>query len=178
MRTDLTEPQDEITGTKQRFLAFLDYYRSVVVSKLIGMPEPELRSSQLPSGWSPIELLKHLVFMERRWMVWGFAGEEPAQPAWGDQDATGRWHVGDDETLDELIAQLDEVAGRTREIASGADLLDRGSFGGRFSEDDGPAPTLEWIFFHVLQEYARHAGHLDIAREMVDGVVGENAEDG
>ena len=38
--------------------------------------------------------------------------------------------------------------------------------GGRFAEDP---PTLEWICFHVLAEYARHAGHLDIVAELADG---------
>ena len=41
----------------------------------------------------------------------------------------------------------------------------------RFGPDD--RPTLNWILFHVLQEYARHAGHLDVARELVDGATGE-----
>jgi hypothetical protein len=175
MRTDLTEPQDDVTGTKARLLAYLDYYRSVVVAKLTGLSGDDLRASRLPSGWSPLELLKHLVFMERRWMVWGFAGEQLTVHPWGDEHPHGRWHVDDDETLDDLVASLEEVAGRTRAIAEAADLDDRGSFGGRFSE--GPAPTLEWILFHVLQEYARHAGHLDVARELVDGSIGENSED-
>jgi Protein of unknown function (DUF664) len=36
-----------------------------------------------------------------------------------------------------------------------------------------PHPALIWILFHVLQEYARHAGHLDVVRELADGTVGE-----
>jgi Protein of unknown function (DUF664) len=44
--------------------------------------------------------------------------------------------------------------------------------GGRFADGDR-RPTLAWVLFHVLQEYARHAGHLDIARELLDGTTGE-----
>ena len=45
---------------------------------------------------------------------------------------------------------------------------------GRFRDDDpGPRPTLAWILTYVLQEYARHAGHLDVARELIDGSTGE-----
>jgi hypothetical protein len=45
---------------------------------------------------------------------------------------------------------------------------------GRFAEDDSrPRPTLAWILVYVLQEYSRHAGHLDIARELADGATGE-----
>ena len=46
-----------------------------------------------------------------------------------------------------------------------------GAAGGRVDDDD--RPTLNWILFHVLQEYARHAGHLDVVRELTDGVTGE-----
>jgi hypothetical protein len=51
----------------------------------------------------------------------------------------------------------------TREIVEGNELATRAQVGGRFPTA-ADAPTLEWILFHVLQEYARHAGHLDIAR--------------
>ena len=61
---------------------------------------------------------------------------------------------------------------RTRVIASAAALSDLGKLGGRFSAEN-PPPTLAWILHHVLQEYARHVGHLDIARELIDGAVGE-----
>jgi len=55
-----------------------------------------------------------------------------------------------------------------------AELTDVSASGGRFTEADGrPRPTLAWILTYVLQEYARHAGHLDIARELIDGVTGE-----
>ena len=61
---------------------------------------------------------------------------------------------------------------RTRVIAAGAELTDVAAVGGRFTVGDH-RPTLAWILFHVLQEYARHAGHLDVARELIDGHVGE-----
>jgi len=46
---------------------------------------------------------------------------------------------------------------------------------GRPSErwDGAPPPTLERVLFHLFQEYARHVGHLDVVRELVDGEVGE-----
>jgi hypothetical protein len=170
MNLPLPEPSDAVTGTKERFLAYLDFYRSVVVHKLDGMTEHDLRTSRLPSGWSPLELLKHLVAMERRWMTWRFAGEALDDP-WADDGPHGRWRVTDDDSASSLVAQLQAVGRRTREIAESADLGQRAvpteALGG------SPAPTLEWVLFHLLQEYARHAGHLDIVRELVDGVTGE-----
>ena len=55
-----------------------------------------------------------------------------------------------------------------------AELDSLSALGGRFSDNDPrPRPTLAWILIYVLQEYARHAGHLDVARELIDGSTGE-----
>jgi uncharacterized damage-inducible protein DinB len=164
------EPSSTTADPKRLFLDYLDYYRATIEAKLTGLSEAELRHSRLPSGWSPVELLKHLVFMERRWLVWGFEGE-PVDAPWGDR-ANDRWHVGSEESLDDLLAALHRGGDRTRAIVEAADLLAPGQVGGRFGSDREP-PTLVWILFHVLQEYARHAGHLDIVRELADGDVGE-----
>jgi len=164
-------PSAETADARRLFLTYLDYYRSTIEEKLTGMSEAELRRSRLPSGWTPIELLKHLVFMEQRWLVWGFAAE-PVDAPWGDRGPGDTWQVADDESLPDLLAALHRGGVRTREIVEAADLAALGGVGGRF-ESDAETPTLIWILFHVLQEYARHAGHLDIARELADGAVGE-----
>jgi hypothetical protein len=57
-------------------------------------------------------------------------------------------------------------------VAQGASLGDRARVGGRFRTPD-EAPTLGWILLHLLQEHARHLGHLDVVRELTDGAVGE-----
>jgi hypothetical protein len=163
-------PAPELADPKELLLGYLDYYRSVIARKLDGLTEPELRSSRLPSGWTPLELLKHLAYMEARWLRWGFAAEQLPEP-WGDADESGRWHVGP-ETAAELLAALDAGGVRTRAIAAGAELGDVAVAGGRFTDGER-RPTLAWILFHVLQEYARHAGHLDITRELLDGATGE-----
>ena len=51
-------------------------------------------------------------------------------------------------------------------------LTETAAVGGRFT-DEASAPQLQWILLHLIQEYARHTGHLDIARELVDGRTGE-----
>ena len=114
--------------------------------------------------------------MERRWLRWGFAAEQVDSP-WGDNaggEAGAGWEVGPGETFGLLVAALQAGGRRTREIVEGADLGQLAAFGGRFTEGAAePPPTLAWILFHVLQEYARHAGHLDIVRELADGETGE-----
>jgi len=164
-------PAPELADPKELLLGYLDFYRSVIARKLDGLTEPQLRGSRLPSGWTPLELLNHLVHVEARWLRWGFAAEQLPEP-WGDGDRSGRWHVGPEETVAGLLAALDAGGARTRAIAAGAELTDRAAVGGRFADGDR-RPTLAWILFHVLQEYARHAGHLDITRELLDGATGE-----
>lgn len=174
MSVPFPEPASPCTDTKTRFLDYLDFYRSVVIAKVDGLPEDELHRSRVPSGWTPIQLVKHLLFMERRWLQWGFAAAHVSRP-WGDHvddDPEQGWYVEADETLAELVAALQHTGRRTREIVEAADSDQRAGVGGRFASQD-TAPRLEWILFHVLQEYARHAGHLDIARELADGSVGE-----
>jgi uncharacterized damage-inducible protein DinB len=151
------------------FLGYLDYFRSRLVTKLEALPDSELRGSRLSSGWTPIELLKHLSFVELRWLEWGFEGKNVGDP-WAD-NKEGRWFVGADETLAELVAKLQAQASRTRAIVESHDLADIGQPGDRW---DGADPAaLERILFHLLQEYARHIGHLDIVSELADGQVGE-----
>jgi Protein of unknown function (DUF664) len=171
MERTFPAPSSATADARRLFLDYLDFYRSTIEEKLSGMSEADLRRSRLPSGWTPIELLKHLVFMEQRWLVWGFAAE-PVDAPWGDRGAADRWRVADDETLPDLLAALHRGGTRTREIVERADLEALGGVGGRFGSGEDP-PTLIWILFHVLQEYARHAGHLDIARELADGSMGE-----
>jgi hypothetical protein len=167
------EPSRELGDPQELLLGYLDYYRSAVIRKIDGLSDEDLRTSRLPSGWTPLELIKHLVYMEKRWFQWGFAAEQLPAP-YGDQDANGRWRVGPEETMADLVAALHAGGLQTRAIVAESALSDVAAIGGRFGKDDSdPHPTLAWIMLHVLQEYARHAGHLDIARELVDGANGE-----
>jgi hypothetical protein len=168
----MEEPARTLHDPAELLAGYLDAYRDGVLGKLGGMSDEDLRRSRLPSGWTPLGLLKHLAYMECRWLRWGFIAEQIDSP-WGDQPVRqGEWHVAPDETFEQIKAFYLEQCARSREIAAGADLADRAAVGGRF-ESEKDTPTLAWILFHVLQEYARHLGHLDIARELADGGMGE-----
>jgi hypothetical protein len=138
----LPEPSSSLADPAQLLVTYLDFYRSEAVRKLAGLSDDECRRSRLPSGWSPLELLTHLVHMERRWLVWGFTGEQVADP-WGDQGPDGRWQVAAGATLETLSAELMAGGERTRRIVASAQLDDSGATGGRFSTE--PTPTLGWI---------------------------------
>jgi hypothetical protein len=163
------DPTTPRSTRAETLLAYLDYFRSVIVDKLDGLADAELRVSRLPSGWTPLELLQHLVFVERRWLVWGFLGQPMADP-WGDR-RDDRWHVDSGVVLADLVAALHQQAAVTRDIVESHDLDELGQPGDRWA--GAPPATLERILLHLLQEYARHVGHLDIVRELVDGRTGE-----
>ena len=124
------EPTIPAHSRTEVFLRYLDYFRARLDTKIEAMPPAELRRSRLPSGWTPLELVKHLRHVERRWLEWGFEGQDVGDP-WADQ-LDGRWHVADTETP---AAQRDQ-ASRSRAIISAHDLDDVGKPGDRW---DGAA---------------------------------------
>ncbi|MEP7025478.1 MAG: DUF664 domain-containing protein, partial [Actinomycetota bacterium] len=154
MSVPFPELTNAVSSRAGVFLGYLDYFRDQLVTRLTSLPEADLRTSALPSGWAPIELIKHLAFVELRWLEWGFEGRDVGDPWADNQD--GRWHVDADETLDALIAALHAQAARTRAIVEAHDLAEVGQPGERWDGADPPA--LERILFHLLQEYARHTG--------------------
>lgn len=168
----LPEPTGAPAPRAEVFLGYLDYFRSVLVDKVQGLSDVDLRSSRLPSGWTPLALLVHLTYVERRWLGWGFEGEPFAEP-WGDSrdSRDGRWYVGPQASLSSVVEALLAQGERTRAVVQSHELSDVGRPGPRW--DGAPPPALERVLFHLLQEYARHAGHLDVVRELVDGAVGE-----
>jgi uncharacterized damage-inducible protein DinB len=166
--TTFPEPSGRTADPAVLFARYLDFYRETVARKVASLSEVEARRSRLPSGWTPLELVNHLAFMERRWLVWGFLGEQVEDP-WGDA-RDDRWHVPSTTTRDEVVGRLRDVGERTTSVLAEHSLDELGAPGPRF--EHSPA-TLAWICFHVLQEYARHAGHLDVAVELAGGELGE-----
>jgi uncharacterized damage-inducible protein DinB len=151
------------------FTRYLDYFRSRLISKLESLPPDALRTSSLPSGWAPIELLRHLTFVERRWLEWGFEGRDVGDP-WGDR-RDDRWYVGPGETLAELVHAARAQAAHSNAVIAERGLDEIGQPGERWG--GAPPATLERVLFHLVQEYARHLGHLDVVAELASGEEGE-----
>jgi uncharacterized damage-inducible protein DinB len=169
MTVPFPEPTAPAASPTEVFLRYLDYFRGRLAGKLRELPGSELRRSRLPSGWTPLELLKHLTYVELRWLDWGFEGNT-FDDAWGDT-RDGRWYVGPEETLDGLLAELTARAERSTAIIESHDLAETGKPGERWKGE--PPATLERVLFHLIQEYARHVGHLDIVSELAGAGTGE-----
>ena len=169
------EPSRTLQDPKELLVGQIAGYRRTLFDKLAGLDDRQLRARLVPSGWSPVELANHLFFMERRWIEWGFEAQ-PVEDPDGDTDENDQWRIGDDTggdaraLVDRWVTVADELAARLDRVAAKNQLETRAGIGGRFSKDP---PTLGWILLHVLQEYARHLGQLDIVRELIDNSTGE-----
>jgi uncharacterized damage-inducible protein DinB len=172
-------PEEEVRDEASGFAAYLSFYREEIAEAVLALSPAEQRTSRIASGWTPIELLSHVLHMEQRWFVWGFLGEQVADP-WGDWSSGGpsdeprpegepepRWRVPDDLTAESLVERLRALGDRTTRILSEHDLDEVPPHSPRWDRTDG-IPPLRWICFHVFEEYARHAGHLDIAVELAN----------
>ncbi|THA70641.1 DinB family protein [Streptomyces sp. A0958] len=166
----LDGPAVDVSDAHELLLGYLEWYREALTRKLTGLSDDQLRAPVEPLGWSPLGLVQHLGWVERRWLRWGFSAEDlVAHPPGGD---TEEWTVtANTPTAQVMSAYRTEVSASNSVLAT-ASLSDKARIGGRFTTP-GQAPTLGRILFHLLQEYARHVGHLDVARELIDGETGE-----
>jgi uncharacterized damage-inducible protein DinB len=148
-----------VDGELETALAFLRYLRDGVSLKLDGLDEDQARLALVPSGTSLLGLVKHLTDVEVYWMQRRFAGLDVTRR----QDG---FVVTSDDTIDAVRQVYNRAAIRTDDIVRAADdpeqPLALGTHG----------LTLRWALTHVIEETARHAGHADILRELLDGATG------
>jgi hypothetical protein len=153
-------------GERQALAASLDYQRATVVTKLDGLDDEQVRRVMTPSGLSPLGLVKHLWGVEHWWFTIQFArtGEQVMWVTEGDWDADFR--IEPHETTDGIVAGYLAACERSRAIVAAASLDDTVPNERRGQVD------LRWVILHILEETARHNGHMDIMREMLDGATG------
>ena len=132
------------------------------------MPDDVLRSVATPTGLTLHGLVRHLEHVERSWIRDTFAGEQGLPYAWTDDDPDGELHVPDTITMAQLLADYAAESKLCDEVIAGASLDDRAVHRGR---------NLRWIVIHLIEETARHLGHLDLLRENADGSAGEEPAD-
>jgi Protein of unknown function (DUF664) len=151
-------------GDDVRLVAFLDWNRSVAVRKLEGLTFEESTALVLPTGVTMLGIIRHLAWDERGWFEHFFLGE----PDDG-VDTDESFAVGTVSTVEEVVADYLVAVERSREIVEQQSSLDLRS---ALPHDYFGYVTLRWILLHMTMETARHAGHLDILRELTDGQTG------
>jgi uncharacterized damage-inducible protein DinB len=155
--------------------SFLDYFRATLRWKADGLTDEQARTASVPPSIMNIAgLLRHMAEVERHWFQMYLRGDAENRLFWDGGQGDPDFEVPDDVTLAECLAVYDREVAMSREIATGYALddlaalndLDRG-FGVDWQ------PNLRWIMVHMIEEYARHAGHADLIRERIDGVTGD-----
>jgi len=153
--TDHKPPR--LAGTeRETLLALLQFQRDSLIRKVDRVDEAAARQSPVGSGTTLLWLLKHLAQAEIRWVVMRFAALDAALP-----DDT----VQPDDTTASVIAGY-QAASAQADVIVGTAGLDEPCRG------DGEPVNLRWVLAHLLEETARHAGHADILRELIDGSTG------
>jgi uncharacterized damage-inducible protein DinB len=145
---------------------FLDWYRAVVEGKVTGLTEEQARRVMTPTGLSPLGVVAHLAAVEVGWFNETFAGE-PIDDTW---DAHGSFQLLPGDSVESVVAEYRAACDRSRTIAEAAPSMD--ALSARPDDYRGPV-SLRWVLVHVIEETARHAGHLDIMREAIDGQTGD-----
>jgi uncharacterized damage-inducible protein DinB len=164
-RTDTPPAWDERT----QLTTFLDYVRDTARAKCDGVSAEDARKAPLPG--SPLMtlcgLISHLRWVEYSWFQVVFLGEEDEGP-WTDEDPDREMRIAVDVPLADLLSQYEEQSARYGKLIAEHSLDDRAERPIR----DGRHVDLRWIILHLIEETARHNGHLDILRELADGRTG------
>lgn len=154
--------------SRAALLGWYDLQRGIIRMKCEGLSDEDARRSLVPT--SPLMtvsgVLAHVTWAEQLWFEHAFLGRTFAGPGWDDVEDS-EFMVGS-RSLTDLLTAYDEQVARTDEVIAAHELSDRG-VGGQFP---AASSTLEWMLLHMLEETARHAGHLDLLRELLDGEQG------
>jgi len=159
------------TGSERQVLeALLDFHRQVLAGKVDGISDSEARRRRVPSKTTLAGLVRHMTGVERGWFQEVLAGRKPEDigPHVGGGEES--WDLAENDTVSSLVREYEQACEQSRQTAA------------RFALDDAvPEPgmglvSLRWIYVHMIEETARHAGHADILREQTDGAAGSDGD--
>jgi uncharacterized damage-inducible protein DinB len=148
-------------------VGFLQRQRELVAWKLAGAGDDVLRAVATPTGMTPAGLIQHLTHVERFWIRDTFAGQKDLPYAWTDEDPDGEWKVPADVPMAQVLAEYAAETALSDAVIATASMDDVSVHRNL---------NLRWILLHLIEETARHLGHIDLLRENADDVVGEEPE--
>ncbi|CAN5643454.1 DinB family protein [soil metagenome] len=157
-------------GEKESLHVSLDRHRDVVLWKLDGLDDEQLRRPMTPSGTSLLGLVKHLASVEYGWFCETF-GRESGSIAFDEDDPEADMRAEPHETTADILEYYGGARAAADRVIGELDLDDVGT--AWFDE----AVSMRWVLIHMIEETARHAGHMDIVRELIDGATGDHPRD-
>ena len=147
----------------------LQYTRDTAAAKCEGLAVEHVGAAPLPD--SPLMsiggVVNHMRWVEHSWIENRFLGGPDLGP-WTDEEPDREFSLGASTPMAELLEEYADQARRTDAIIEGLDLDARS----QTPLASGELPTLRWVILHLVEENARHNGHLDLLRELADGVTG------
>jgi uncharacterized damage-inducible protein DinB len=166
---DRVEPPYVADDERASLDSWLDYHRNTLLWKCAGLTGEQLtRTPVAKSTLSLLGLVRHMADVERIWFRFRFAGE-PVRPIyWSDEREDADFELVDPANAEADFAAFAAEVAAARQAAAGRSLEEPFTFGKRQIRSD-----LRWVYVHMIEEYARHNGHADLIRELVDGATGD-----
>jgi uncharacterized damage-inducible protein DinB len=154
---------------RDQLQSWLAFYRATLLKKCSGLSFEDLaRRPVATSSMSLLGTLRHMTFVEQIWYDARFAGNDVTEYYKQPDNREAEWTELDSATLDQVVANFEHACETSDELARGHDLDELV----RRSGANWEPVDLRWIYIHMIEEYARHCGHADIIRELIDGTTG------
>jgi uncharacterized damage-inducible protein DinB len=164
-----TRPDPPKAGElREQLDGFLDFLRATVVLKATGLTDEQARTPLVPSKLTTVAgLVGHLTWVEQYWFGVVLDGRPDLWTERFAQDPDAEFTAALATPLSQLIADYEAECARSRAVAARLDLAATGTTA------KGQPVNLRWVLIHMIEETGRHAGHLDLLRELLDGSTGE-----
>ena len=160
----MTEEDDE----KAALISFLEYQRASVRSIVEGLSEEGWHTSVVPSGWTPAGFVEHLGGAEFHWfqqVIEGDVEDFSSEEGFVQYDPYAAF-VSDLPSA-EILRNYQETCDLSDAVLAKTSMSAKPK--GRHGDEE--VPNVRWVVLHMIEETATHSGHLEIARELLDGQV-------
>src|SRR5215471_15048890 len=157
-----------ISDERDSLRAWLEFQRATLEWKCEGLDRDGLDARPIPTSLLSLHgLVRHMAEVERNWFRRVLGAEEAPPLYYDDEHPDGDFELLDDADWPSDLATWKAECDRARDLEAAAPSFD--TTGTRRGEE----VDLRWIMVHMIEEYARHNGHADLIRELVDGTVGD-----
>jgi uncharacterized damage-inducible protein DinB len=165
-----TDPPFVNADEKDSYDRWLDWHRITLLLKCEGLDDAGRRARPVATSLMSLHgLVRHMAEVERNWFRRTINGEDLESGIyWSDVNPEGDFEFGDEASWDDDLAVWQDEIAKARAIAAIHGLDDTG-----IRKRTGEPVDLRWVYMHMIEEYARHNGHADLLRELIDGSVGD-----
>jgi uncharacterized damage-inducible protein DinB len=162
-----SDPDSQAESERAALEQWLDFHRATLALKVAGLTDEQARARVTPSATTLLGLVRHLADGERWWFREVLAGDAVAPLYWRADQADADFEDLGGQSLAEAVAIWEHEVAAARASAAGFAELTTIRQG-----TEARAVDLRWIYLHMIEEYARHNGHADVIRELIDGTTG------